>query len=916
MKELELRLRGLRLRQPSDGYCERVLAQRPGRAEATRLQGGGEPSAGEWALGTGDRIMRSRITKLAAAAVIIAAALIGLAYWLPTGGPAPSGGVTIEIPPELAEMPIEKLLDIHFGKTETLFDAHVVVAAVERALGKLNGLEVLALSGKYRSGRGRRADRAEKLAAYHPKPVTVVLEAAEMVVYGRVERVELDVNDLKAAIIEKNRRWIEDFAACIRAQVELEVLEFYPEVGAREGEILHLRPVFSTRRLDLLEAGKEYLIALKQDGDNVWMLPYGEGVYPVDANSGMVSGFRAGPMPIDEAWEFIMDCYDAIHEGTGPSEEVLDYWLGKLGSESLTDNWTAVEYFSTLPAAVEAGLVADAVERQVKMRLERTEENWQEFNQEVYQRSAFVEEAVNLVLDLGDAAACERVLAIYEADRSRADSIFNKGTVRARRSIDTSMLRALIALSADSGPEKVKAYMTRLDERRLDNILQSFIKTGGKDVEQILLFILEDPAGFGIRNTDILQLVWYGLAARGNEELRTYLEEFLADPENTDLGVEHYRNDANQTVANAQNALRRYKSAPSQILSREERMRKAIERYRQEPGSLGSAVQTIKKYLEPQDKEFIPFLSEIVTKHWEVPGLIATRIPDPCFVPALRAAIASKYHGDFVRALYACGEEGEAIEIAAAHLEDYLADPNRRVIGAGSDYYSMWLTIRLLGDSGDASLVELVEAGTYGDSFRGRYVTGLQGAAITAYAKLAGEHAAGRLRELYASNDYYVRIAAAVSLWYVGDETGYELLGHFVNHSERSIAGIEARWHVDMYGGKPFHEAIVYLRSPETEALFLERLRHGVGGSDKEAMEVVRSHELEVLPVLVEHLASRDRGTRTNAHEMLKSLTGQNFGFDPGRFVGQQDEAIERWRKYVEGHLAEQQMNSDELTTE
>ncbi|MHC4647033.1 MAG: HEAT repeat domain-containing protein, partial [Planctomycetota bacterium] len=253
----------------------------------------------------------------------------------------------------------------------------------------------------------------------------------------------------------------------------------------------------------------------------------------------------------------------------------------------------------------------------------------------------------------------------------------------------------------------------------------------------------------------------------------------------------------------------------------------------------------------------------------------------------------------------ACGEEDEAIELASAHLEDYLADPNRRLIGAGSDYYSMWLTIRLLGDSGDVSVLEPVEAGTYGDSFRGRYVTGLQGAAIMAYAKLAAENAIERLRELYASNDYYVRIAAAVSLYYLGDDSGYDLLEHFVNHTERSIPAIEARWHVDMHGGKPFHEAILYLRSPLTEDLFLERLRNGVGNGDKEALAIARSHQPEILPVLVEHLNSRGRTTRKNANQMLRQLTGKDFGFDPGKFAFRQAEAIEQWRSYIEHYPAD-----------
>jgi hypothetical protein len=216
----------------------------------------------------------------------------------------------------------------------------------------------------------------------------------------------------------------------------------------------------------------------------------------------------------------------------------------------------------------------------------------------------------------------------------------------------------------------------------------------------------------------------------------------------------------------------------------------------------------------------------------------------------------------------------------------------------------MWHTIRLLGQSGDQSVYEVVETATYGDVFRGRYVGILQGAAIMALTKLGGDSAIERLRELHASNDYYMRIAAAVSLYYLGDDTGYELLEHFINHTERSVPGIEMRWHVDMHGGKPLHDALVYLRSPDTDQLFLDRLRNGVGDKDIEAIEIAKAYEAEVLPILVDNLSSRHRGTRKNANDMLKRLTGKSFGFSPVMYVGQQREAVEHWRSYVEQYLA------------
>ena len=149
-----------------------------------------------------------------------------------------------------------------------------------------------------------------------------------------------------------------------------------------------------------------------------------------------------------------------------------------------------------------------------------------------------------------------------------------------------------------------------------------------------------------------------------------------------------------------------------------------------------------------------------------------------------------------------------------------------------------------------------------------------------------------------------MRIAAAVSLYYLGDDSGYDLLEHFINHTERSIQQINLRWRIDMYGGQPFQEALLYLRSPRIDQLFLDRLRNGLGDRVIEAFGIVKAHKAQALPILVENLSSRHRGTRMKTKEMLNKLTGKSFGFDPGMYVGQQQEAIEKWRSFVEDYLA------------
>jgi len=92
--------------------------------------------------------------------------------------------------------------------------------------------------------------------------------------------------------------------------------------------------------------------------------------------------------------------------------------------------------------------------------------------------------------------------------------------------------------------------------------------------------------------------------------------------------------------------------------------------------------------------------------------------------------------------------------------------------------------------------------------------------------------------------------------------------------------------------------------------LLLEKLRYGLDSGDTYAFGIsssfVEDYNGQILAILVDQLSSRDLTTRKYANEILKRLTGQDFGFQPERFVGQQTEAIEKWRSYVDEYLDEQ----------
>jgi len=781
------------------------------------------PSAGVW-----KTIIESRITKLAAVAVIIMGILIGVMHWPPSSTKPTT--VTEKIPMELIRMPVKDLLDLHFGKLGTSFDGKTVAAALKQTLDKLSPRRTLAI-WKYDKGQPER-----QVAAYHPSALSEIIEAGNLVVHARVEQVTFDVRDLKNAILEKNIRRCELFSSRIKATVELQVLEAYPSLSSLDGEKIVLSPVFKTDQLDVLEKGKEYLIVLKKYDDIVWMLPYNEGVYPLDPNTNMVGGFRGDPILLDVAWEFIMDLYDAIHECRQPSDKILDYWLSRLKSDDLTNSWTTVEYFTTLgKPPVGPEVVADAIERHyttlernyrllmTKSERESTlgKKDLEKLRRDVYQGTEFLKEALGLLIRVADEPTAKRILVLYEQGKSDPKSVFNGDSARE--------FSSKIACLVPKGPE------SELSTDRMDDRIS---------------------------------------------------------------------------------------------MSRKEKIQEAVRQFREGKTSMSSVVDLMIDLLEAEDTEFIPFLREAVKSDWIVPILIAEVLPDPCFVPVLKEVLEKKVAGGLLQALFACGEEKEAIECALTYIPESFNKEDRQMINP--DFlYGLLSVIKFLGTAGDESVIPVVEKFTREDVIQpyreayeryglGEFVAqNLQTNAILALARLGPESAILRVKELYASTDtdMSVRIAAALSLYYLGDDTGYEYLEHFVNHTERSVPEIEIQWG-RTWGSSDevFQKPLLYLRSHRTDALLLESLRHSYfrpegsyTGDDRRyyAYAFAKEYQKQILPILVDRLSSRDRTTRKYANKLLERLTAQDFGFQAEKFVCQQEKAIGRWREYINDYLAD-----------
>jgi hypothetical protein len=823
-------------------------------------------------------IMKSRIMRIAAAAVIIVVVAVGLMLWLPGGKPE------VKIPPGLVNKPIEELLDIHFGKTASTFDSSVIAAAVAEALDKLSAREVLAISQKYGEGRGI----AACMIATLPPALSRIVEACDFVVHARIDQVDLDVSDLKAAIIHKQRNQLSIYSgAPVKTTVQLNILGSHPPLPSHVGERIHFTPVLLSENINLLEEGKEYLIALKNDQDIFWLHKWNRGIYPVDPNGAMAANLRNGPLMIDEVWAFIMDAYDAIHEGALPAGEILDSWLARLQSNDMTDCLTAIEYFNTLPEPIAPqDLVMDAMERFLSSRIIDSEETSNPTDAGL-RRSHFALETLDLLTEVADEPTVERMMALYERHAASLQNISVVVPYWREETLASKMIRLALKHPDPKRRERFLSLFSQLleeagsEDGRLNMLFEAISKelgkTEGADIDELLMDMLEDPAAFGISEFYHLSLVWKAVANRDLPQFGAYLEQFLSDPPMRMSDTWH-----------AEDAIRTY-------------VRKTGDRKH-------AILQYVVDLLQPQDTEFIPFLREALPNDHGIATVIADVLPDPCFIPVLRAELEKEVNGELLGALFACGQEQEAIGIALAGFENPISDDHPYLIDHNPEGVRSHLQrtiIQFLGTTGDESLLPFIR------QFAGH---GPKREAVLALGRLGSESAIPRLRELYESEDIdiKVRIATALSLYCLGDDTGYELLQHFANGTARSLPQIHPMgghwiWH------QIFEKPALYLRSPRTDELLLQSFRssyfcpctfyaiaHKVGSG---MCAFAREYEREVLPVLVDQLSNRNPATRKYVNALLKHLTGEDFGFRPEKFVLQQTDAIDRWRTYVGDYL-------------
>jgi len=687
-----------------------------------------------------------------------------------------------------------------------------------------------------------------------------IVEMADLVAHVRILESTINKDRLIDDILAE--RW-----RPLYVTLELEVIKSYPQL---KEERVSVRGTLGRDDLAIIKGGREWIIALKRRGEVLTPI-YSfspQGVYQV--TRGNVSGL--------------------------------------------------------LEPAVRPEVLVDAIERQREELLARLPgDGWTALPPEGYSFTGFAGEALGLLAKVADNNTVEHMVKLYADDLSTPRS--------ALAGLEMPMVYLVLAVPGPSRAERfLFLYETRVvsevkTERstrffnrslvqRKHEAIQALEDFQGDDIDEILLMMFADPRRFHLGTSLDLWPVINTLAKRGNTSIREPLEAFLANPEEVSLGVRHYE-DLEGTVRMVREVLVTLAESQARGDDREHNLRQLIEAYRQGSTWLAGRICWL---IEPGDDEAIAALREMPMA--DVAYIVARKVPDPSFAPLLREALEPRVTASLLEALHACGAESEALDMALAELTKPLPNRNKRAVRDAVQERSR--IVAFVGRTGDPQVVPLLAkedsppgGPKISDDLRRTVLEyalrDTRENAILALTRLRAESAMALLEEEYLSDDPRRRIVAAVALYYLGDETGLDLLRKFTQHDERSVPEIN-----DLYMMQgmtaDFQRAIRYLRSPRTDALFLERIRNGFGDGDYNLagdFAFAKDHEAELLPLLVDYLESTDREARHEAYYALNAITGSNFGFDYRQLAGQQPKVVAEWRDYVNSYLANQTGDED-----
>ena len=910
---------------------------------------------------------------IAAAAVLIVPAVLAI-YFLALSGQK------IKIPPELASMSVEELVKLNYDSSQNTFDPNIVKYALKQALEKAAPEEVIKIAKSMNNNRtGMMAQRAAPPVhpiehfGYANMTFPEVLEESNLFVHAKPVKIDINVEDIIRAIVEKKTMgMLEDFSSSYRVTMQLLVIDSLPKNLLKRGKAITVQTVIDERKLNALKKNSDYYFAMVQDkGTKLRFLGNLSGVYAVDYNS---------PANV-EAWQFFKDAQDILLFGQSPKPETINYWVSKLDGDTFL---LALEYMNILPDdLIPAGSIMNAIENRYKDLIAQVQQNYSdavargEADIPIYadgnarrlgsdNQPLFVN-CINLLLRADDKDSINRMLALFDGDISNGNKCILWRLIESRyittyrnyqqTSFVSLILRLIIASregnlsdrlmeayvkykdtplvnNLTSSPSLALRNQKRFSQSLLSVIIDQADAITDEDITPMLSRILENPSEFGIDDTATLKKVWMNLGSRGSYDMRSYLEDFLAEPNLSNIGIELGPDGYSSVFEFEQAAFDALQSLPETKMPTHKELLNQLfviyERNKDDSGCRTFVNNEFKKILRPEDTEAVPVLEDFLQMEYvrnrgnDTDDVIINIMHDPSLIPFIREAIDKTPNNSdtvsLVEALYACGAEDEAVAKALEMLALPLSQG--RAIDLSNDIYRNAALLLFLGKTQREELIPVVEGYTeqeyfdhgmeagsqfddplFDSSLNYYHMINFRQKAIMALARLGGKSAIPRLRQLYNSPDIRIRIVSAMALYYNGDTTGKELVRRFVEGTYRDVPEINVRIGVDMSEKDVFQDVISsYLRNDFTDALWLEKLRHNIDRmSDRDIVGtgLFKDNRTEVLNIFIEQLNNKKTSVRESALEMLRQATGQNFGFQPDRDAGQQEEIMKRWREYI-----------------
>ncbi|MBN1973776.1 MAG: HEAT repeat domain-containing protein [Sedimentisphaerales bacterium] len=892
-----------------------------------------------------------------AAAVVLVPALIAIYLLM-------FSSQKIEIPPELASMSVEELVKLNYDSSQNTYDTNIVKYALKQALEKAPPEEVIKIA---KSLIGKEMREMSQLAAppVHPvsdsigyarKTFQEVVEESNLFVHARLINCNLNVEDIIAALVDKEKFGREeDYMSKYKVTIQLYVIDSLPKNMLKKGKTITIPTVLYEDQLNAIKKNSDYYFAMVQNKGNVpAFLGNFSGVYPVDFNK---------PANI-ELWQFFKDAQDILLAGQSPKLETIDYWISKLEGDTLK---LALEYIEILPYdLIPSKSLMDSIElkyQDLLLQKENTVVNaskngerdliffaYNETRKLSYDNITVFEKAMSLFLRKGDIESMKKMLQLFEEDIKLGDNSFLWSQIE-RAELQSLIIRMVASVEEINIGERLLNLYKRYKDiplatgpysrnslsfaqpyfsgRLFAAVIDNVIKMPIEDVQPMLLDILDSPLDFKLYDAPTFKKIWGALSLSGSFDMRSYLEEFLAEPNLADINVyppadKNYHEYSLSVFEEA--AFDVLQSLPSNKRpARKELLNHLIQIFERNKGENRYFInKKLKTILRPEDTEILPVLKYFLSMDYKpntangTEDIIIDIMHDPSLVPYIKAAIDkipdNSDEISLLMALYACGEEEYVISKALEIFAEPLREDNARNLL--DDLRLRSYLILFLGKTQQTDLLPLIEKYTtkeydekyrdFSDDLTGRVIgytlNDLMQNAIMALARLGEKSSIPRLREIYhTTDDIRVRIVSALALYYNGDKTGEKILRYFVEGTQRNVPEIEMRWFVDLNGGAAFQSVIKsYLRNELTDALWLEKFTYSLDRADTDIeTNFYKEHRREILNKVVEHLNNKDREVRGIAIEMLRKATGQNFGFDSGRYAGQQEDIIQRWREYL-----------------